>query len=278
MRYLIYLLMIIPLRSFSQSDFNTAHGTYIISVICNDGIVVCSDSRVCISIPPKASFDSMPKIFHYQDLIIAVAGTYYFEATNITLYGLFNLFKSANKKKLDIFSFYDAFMKFSKNKLADSSYSLLVENKIIVSGYKNDIPWVILYYKNIVEKISSFGYKANRLSDNEGVNYNKFATFINSKKCDSAFKIITDEVKFIIKNLNLNSHSFVGEPVFISYVKKNGHPIWREKPAAKTYNTITESNIAWLSNKRKVWYRSSADSIIGIQQLKGYIIAHPLKK
>ena len=95
----IFLYTFLLFSLHSDCQVLNDKGTYLISAICKDGIVVGSDSRAVWMNNENqiaAYFDSAQKIFVYNKIVIAMAGGYAFLDSNLTFNGLLKLFFNQN--------------------------------------------------------------------------------------------------------------------------------------------------------------------------------------
>ncbi len=264
MRILKLLIVIsIPYISVAQKVNVYPQGTYIISAITKEGIVVGADSRVSMfeGVPEHsriyAHIDGVQKIFVYKNIFFEMDGLEDF--STYTIYGIFKKFKEENKTAVTVKNFYKVFLNFAKKKLSESDYQSMISNHTIISGYYKTVPCIYVYQGSRIDSSFSKGFKTNNYLDNS---HNEFETAISKYSISQGLVFVKGLIQIISK-----SNPEVGGEVSLGYILPNG----TMKTYFQTkYNYITTRQrfLEGYNDKIKIIYQSKEDSIIYKQTLK----------
>src|SRR6185312_9063870 len=177
------LCFFVAFKSFSQKMNVYPHGTYIISAITKDGIIVGSDSRVSMFEGTEqhsriyAHIDGVQKIFVYKKIFFQMDGQEDF--SYYTIFGLFDKFKKENKETVSVKNFYNKFLSFAKKALSENDLKAINDNHIIISGYDKTKPCIYIYENGKSDSAIGHGFKTNVYIDNRN---KQMADYFN--KCD----------------------------------------------------------------------------------------------
>ena len=134
--------------SFSQPFINIPpknlpHGTLVVTVICEDGILIAADSRACFTVTkgdieiPYAYIENNQKIFNLKNFKIGISGISMFKKK--FMYQIFNKFNRTHKATTTIASAYNDFHEFLTKKIEIPDSVIFKENQFIIAGYEDSI-------------------------------------------------------------------------------------------------------------------------------------------
>lgn len=252
-------LFLLSGKNSNSLSYNLS-GTFIIAAIHNDGIVVGADSRSAFldnAGNVMAFFERSPKIFRYENVVVAMAGKYAFAKSNTSFSGLFKKFQSRPQKSISLKNFYKRFLEFAKSELVTEDYTSLIDNEFFICGYFESHPIIYWYEKSRRDSIKTIGYKTN-IKKNNGME-----DVIQFLKNSTTFNTVVF-VKNVIENVsvenNKNKVSPIGGPA--SVVSIAPYKIdWIYKQNSNDFSSPDDFVIALQNNQVKMWYRSQVDSI-----------------
>ncbi|GAB2772828.1 hypothetical protein GCM10027275_14710 [Rhabdobacter roseus] len=198
-----------------------AHGTFIIAIICRDGILMASDSRSAFTLDHDelnefgrkkhtvyAYYDNSKKIFPIGNFQIGFIGVsmmgnkYFSEITS-----------DFSKKQKDLFyaeETFEHFINYLKNDLNIAENTIYDENQYIIAGYENECPVIFghaytgavkniqiggaiysdLDFKPFLTKPNDVGLYCKDLAPYLEANIRKYAIYKNDNMIGGPFYII----------------------------------------------------------------------------------------
>lgn len=237
-----------------------SHGTFIITLICTDGILMVADSRAVYFNDKKeiiAYYEGSQKLFQYNKIGVAMAGQYGFDTTRFEL--IFNNFKKHISQNIPVKSFYSVFIKFVKKQLSSKDYTDLLKNQFLVCGYDQEKP-IICWYDGTGKDLLklSTGYKTNFKKDD---NIQDVIKYIKTNNVIATIPIAKKIVQNIVLERNKKSVSTIGGEASILSIKPSGIR-WLKLQNQYDYNSIQEYYNNFISGNIKMWYRSPRDSVL----------------
>lgn len=236
----------------------SSQATYIIAAICKDGIVVGADSRIAFLDKEgkiQACFDSSQKIFRFQDIVLAMAGTYSFDHS-ISFMALLERFSEVNEEKIDIDKFHDIFLRFSKTQISSEAFVELCNNQFFICGYSKGVPQIKWYHKNVDTTLSS-GYFTSIRRDNYQV---KTFEWLKQAEVDRTTFYIQNEMQRTLDRRNQINVYHSGGPASIINIT-SGNIAWVHKQSKNNFESIQDFQVALKQGLIKMWYRSKEDSV-----------------
>jgi 20S proteasome alpha/beta subunit len=234
-------------------------GTYFFAGICNDTIIIFSDSRSSFKNTNGttiAYFDNVSKIYLFHHTALAMAGTTTFDS--VYLKGIFKEFKTTYPDTISLDNFLDTFLDFASKKMTRKQFLELISNQFLVCGQLNNKPALFWYYKKEDSIYTGNGsYKTSaKITDNNPIVKNMLLTS-NVENC-------VDEIAYSIKKMiekeNESKVSDIGGEISCLALTANKFA-WMTRKNENDYFTQREFFDAYRENKMKMWYRSPNDSI-----------------
>ncbi len=263
---IIAFLLFSQLSSFSQCY---SSGTYLIAFICNDGIIVGSDSRaVFLDNKNKifAYYEGAPKLCKYKNVVMGIAGQDAFDS--ITIVGIFNKFTKNHKEEIPVKQFREQFLKFSKTLLKKEEYSILLQNEFLLCGYDNGKPKGFFYKNNkIKDSIVSPDFISNFESDNKF--RPQFRDVLKNISTTKYIPIVEALIIDVENGQNKNGVSIYGGSPAIITINKTG-AIWQKGFPINSFESIHDFAVAIKQKKVKMWYRSQLGELLLKQELSKY--------
>ncbi len=267
----LMIVMVVPLVMMGQEiEYKglAYGGTYLMAVICKDGIVMGSDSRMSFFNDKHeliAYFEGSKKVYQFRNIVFGIAGQAGFISTTFDV--IFDKFTKTHNADIQVDKFYDIFLRFAKSTVRDSIYLALKQNQFLVCGYNNKQPFVYLYDVLGNEVISSHGYLTNFKRDNHNPQVEQiFATADLSTTVDHLDKYIM----FIAQDRNKNAVSEIGGDRYIKCLTKEAIKDC-SLPPKHNFKSVRELALAVKNKKVNMWYRSKPDSISINKQLQWFL-------
>lgn len=243
---------------YSQNNKSyLSHGTILVAVICNDGILFATDSRSSFTISNIdangkkredvfAYMNNDKKLYQIEDYLIAVSGLSMFNKKYIR--DLVSDYNKTINLKLNIKEVFDGFLNFliTKNNLTKAE--IFNENTFIIAGYENSKPKIISQQKE--EK--SFGEDIGRMfySDilfKQFVKFDKNIELTCANLCPAIEKAINDYAVY------RNDYQ-VGGPVEIIQIKPDNTHLSLRNFKPNNYKTYEETAKAIFNKEIEVHY------------------------
>lgn len=245
-------------------------GSFIISCICKDGIVVGADSRFAfLDYQNKivAHFENSVKVFVIQNLVITMAGRHFFES-GISFNGLLYNFKRANTENLSVTNFLKVFFSYAGRKLPSSELIQLRHNHFLISGYENSAATIFVHHARPKITLTKDGYVSNHDKENKSAIINNFL-----KKADlkTASIFVEELIKRKITQSNKNSVSSIGGSPSIISIDNHNTIKWVKRQNKYAFRNIKQFAAAYKGNKIKIWHRSDADALQLKKTMSAYI-------
>lgn len=159
MKMFFFLLLGVPCCGISQDEIAT-EGTFIISAICPNGIVMGVDSRQTFVDGNRkvvAYYENSPKIYKHKNVIVGAVGGYIIDGFNI--YCIFDKFQAKYPFPPSIGRYYQELLAFAKTILNEKQLGRFVSNQIFISGYEGLTPHAYEYRNGKqVQHINSIDY------------------------------------------------------------------------------------------------------------------------
>lgn len=235
------------------------------AAICNDGIIVGSDSRAVFfdnNGSVAAYYDESPKLFQYNDIVLAMSGQFSFN--NTSFFGLFEDFKKETIREVDIGNFYNELLKFAENKLSGDDFYILQTNTIFICGYNKSIPVIYWYDKHCIDSIIS-GYRINLKNGNNLSFVNQFLKYADINKAISFIKVYIEDLASSEKDQNdINK---IGGPTSIVWIQQKKTD-WIYDFRTNKFKNSRELINAIRRKEVDLWYRSLNDSLMLMVGLK----------
>lgn len=267
--YFVLVLLLVSLKSGVGHISIKNYGTYIISCIVKQGIVLAADSReVCFNHDEVYTYcEGVQKIFEYKGVYLQVSGGY--EFGKYTIYGLVNKFEQENRNYIDVTNFFSIFSNFVKSKISNAEYAEFHKNQWIISGFYNSVPHIYLITNKGIDSAIGSGFETNRHSDEWGT---KFTNFLNTADPNQAAVFEKNIIENTAKQ-DKDRMSKIGGPISIVYFDAGGE---KHADIQKKYQYLTtrENEIANFNGLIIRVYRSKKDSILYKKALKDAIEHH----
>lgn len=263
MKYKLYTIILFSLimvnkNIYSQNNKNyLSHGTILVAVICNDGILFATDSRSSFTISNIdangknkedvfAYMNNDKKLYQIEDYLIAVSGLSMFNKKYIR--DLVSDYNKTINKKLKIEEVFDGFLNFliTKNNLTKAE--IFNENTFIIAGYENSKPKIISQQK----EERRFGEDIGRMfySDilfKQFVKFDKNIELTCANVCPAIEKAIHDYAEY------RNDYQ-VGGPVEIIQIKPDNTHLSLRSFKPNNYKTYEETAKAIFNKEIEVHY------------------------
>lgn len=208
------------LISQSQEQRYYAKGTLIFAIICEEGILLASDSRASFTFNETdevyAYFDRNKKIFPLGDYQIGIGGITMLNKKY--MHQITAKFNRKNKEKTSVMETYERFNKFLKEEYYYEDSMSRNQNQFLICGYQDSIPVILGVEKNgNVTKNHSVGHMF--------YNQTGFPEHINSLvskdteiTCSNIAELIPEA--FISLATSLNDYK-IGGPIHIVKINKD---------------------------------------------------------
>ena len=260
MRYL-RLLIILSFFVLKDNQANEsvkiiAHGTYLISSIHKDGIMVASDSRIAFFHIEKtgrtliAYRDSFPKTFIIGKNTLSYSGN----ATllNVFISTIINEYKKTLKEDtLNIKYLLPSFFSFVKTKYNLNFSQMIFSGILITSGYDSLKPRIFYYQK--VDGIQEMNYNYQSIAESGKSNFRKKAS--SNLSCEQAGEIAVDVInEYAISN---NKTDIIGGPVEICKVTKDSVVVIKNKLPKFKWVYMKDYISDLKSHKTKMFFTSA---------------------
>ncbi len=260
------LFVLLALFNSSASGQSYGKGTYLMAIICKNGIILGGDSRISF-LNSKGHVvawrDGCRKIFQCQKVLFGVGGQFQFDT--LTFNGLYIKFLKANRTRITVDNFYNTFLEFAGKAISNKSFNNLQANQFIVCGYRNNTPCIFLYEKIKIDSAVGMGFKTNYLEENLkgeiGIQFRDL--FVRD-----GLKIIDHYLTAAGLKTGRGTISRIGGPNSIAYFETRKIGWWRDQDSDKA-ETLNEYLNLLNNGLLKMYYRSTKDSVIFRRSLTG---------
>lgn len=240
-KYVLSLFTIFTaIDSWSQQP--VPHGTLVVAIICNDGILFAADSRGAFTATSEtdqskkaityAYIDSMEKIFPIHKWRIAVTGLTMLGKKFI--YQIMLDYSNTHKQNDSLRQTFFSLKRYLNKNLKVSDSELFTETQYILAGYEGSIPTIYGYGfsgEKIVHRIGAY-----IVSDNSFIRYLKIPNEIKLKCSDIAPFIEANMIEFSKQK----GDSSVGGPISILQIKPGNSIAIIKKFRTKRYKDYTD--------------------------------------
>ena len=275
--FILAFLFLNATNAFSQKDsqFYTS-GTYIISAICKDGVVLAVDSKAIINVPGKGDaicgyYDSEPKIYQIRNCIVAFKGPLNLNGVFLAKY--ITEFRETLYEDMDVSDCIVRFANFihSKYKDAESDFSNL--NILGISNFGNRLRVCHAIAK---EYRSIYSDDKGVLSSNKGSHFgfdslSKYnADYCIKRSCDEIGKLMESEINSYAKREN---DLGVGGKIIIAKITKDNKIIWnKNKPNPHRWMTEKDLLKDYKNRKLKIIFTSKECEDIFIETVDNFLL------
>ena len=146
MKFILSATILFFFQSYGQYGLPKTHGTLVVAVICNDGILMAADSRASFTVDSVgelatyAYVDSFRKIMPIGNFQIGTVGVSSFKNKH-----LIKIIQDYNKKNISpptVLETYNKFRNYLRNDLSLAD-SLFEKNQFFTAGYEDGNPIII---------------------------------------------------------------------------------------------------------------------------------------
>lgn len=234
-------------------------GTFFFAGICNDTILIFSDSRSSFTYTDGtifAYFNNVSKIYQFHKTAMAMAGTSTFDS--VYLKGIFKEFVAVQPDTISLPYFLDTFLDFARKRMPEKQFIELINNQFLICGYVEKKPTLIWHYKQEDSVYVGNGvYKtAAKITDNNP----EFTKLLLTNNVENSVNKIAFSIEQMIKNENKDKVSHIGGNISILGLTKDRFN-WIVQKNENDYYYQKQFFDAYKTNKMKMWYRSGHDSI-----------------
>lgn len=250
-----------------------SRGTVFFACICKNGIAVVADSREVFTQPESdnheviAYYESSPKIFVYNGLIIAMAGQYGFDT--LSARGLFNRFCTSEKIKLKPNQFKAYFFRYAKNKLNATDFRNFSNNMFLICGYENTIPQIFYYNGFKSDSFFTVGQFKSNVEDFSDFLSPSYTAYFQTTSVDKMIPSLQHAIQQFCALANERQISYFGGPVSSALITVSGSK-WHDIQTKNNFDTYAEQRKAILNHSLKIHYRSEKDSFIITNRFKKF--------
>lgn len=253
---LIFSLFVITNKTFSQPQENylekMPHGTFIITVICNDGILIASDSRAAFTIGKGDSekvyayFENHLKIFTIGNFKIAASGAAILNKRSMD--DIVKKFNKSHQPDSSLENTFKTFHFFLNTKMDVPDSTIFAECHFFMAGYEKQRPVLLGIINGKYIKETRLGHVIN--TDTTFRNYFKIPKTIEYT-CNVISPILESAILKFAKDKNDYK---IGGPIHIIQIKPDNsfYEIKSFKPVK--FRTIKKQVGAILNKKLKVEY------------------------
>lgn len=253
---LIFTLLVITNKAFSQEQENylekMPHGTFIITVICNDGILIASDSRASFTIGKGDSekvyayFENHQKIFTIGNFKIAASGAAILNKRSMD--DIVKKFNKSHQPDSSLENTFKTFHFFLNTKMDVPDSTIFAERHFFMAGYEKQEPVILMIGEKEYRKETRVSYSFYLGSDFS--RYRKVP--IGIEFCCNTIAPVLESA--ILKYAKDKNDYKIGGPIHIIQIKPDNtfNEIKSFKPVK--FRTIKKQVKAILNKKLKIEY------------------------
>lgn len=256
--FIIIIFFVIWDSCYSQSvSHEKVHGTLLVSVICQDGILIAADSRASYTCDSAdrvgivyAYLDSTRKIFRLGNFHIACAGTPIFK--NKMMENIVPEYNRTHKNSASVLQTFNTFLNYLKINLK-ATEEMIRKCTFIICGYENNSP--VMYQTDSVHrepiKWEGMTRRIYSLPAYQPYFRKYMPATVEQFTCEAISKIMDKSFnEYSIKENDMA----VGGPLHIIKISKNNSTTTLKEFKFKTFKNYKQLEIDILNKKIEMRY------------------------